>query len=222
MCGYKARYVNDMADEIGRMKLNWTGFTGAPGYSNFYFRDFSEGDLTQAMVTGFASRLELLIATIQSRLPSTVTIQLDPTVDVIDVPTGNLTRFMNFTPNAARTGQATGNYSAASGAVINWYTGGVYRNRRVRGRTFLVPYGGSALGPNGTLDDTLRTSLIGAINTFLAVDATKPGVMGIYARPQKAHTNKAGEQVPATPGAWFSVTSFTHPDKVAVLRSRRD
>lgn len=211
-----------MANEIGRMRLNWTGFTGAPGYSNFYFRDFSEGDLTQAMVNGFGSRLESLISTIQTRLPSTVTIQIDPTIDVVDVPTGNLTRSLSYTPLAARVGQATGNYSAATGGVINWNTAGVHNGRRVRGRTFLVPYGGSALGPNGTLDDTLRTSLIGAINTFIGVDATKPGVLGVYARPVKAGTNPDGTPRAASEGAWYSVTSFTHPDKVAVLRSRRD
>lgn len=211
-----------MVDEIGRMRLNWTGFTGAPGYTNFYFRDFSEGDLQQTMVTGFGSRLESLISTIQTRLPSTVTIQIDPTIDVIDVPSGDLTRSLSYTPLAARVGQATGNYSAATGGVINWNTGGVRNGRRVRGRTFLVPFGGSALGPDGTLDNTLRTSLIGAINTFIGPDATKPGVLGIYARPSKQHLNKAGDTVPAMPGEWFAVTSFTHPDKAAVLRSRRD
>lgn len=210
-----------MANEIGRLKVNWTGFGGAPGYTNFYFRDFSEGDVTQAMVDGFRSRVDTLFATIQTRLPSTVTTVTDPVVDIIDVPTGNLTRFMNTTPAAARVGQATGNYSAASGGVINWYTGGVHLNRRVRGRTFLVPFGGSALGPNGTLDDTLRTSLLGAITTFLATDPTKPGVLGIYARPRKERVVD-GVTKPASEGAWYSVTSFTHPDKVAVLRSRRD
>lgn len=210
-----------MPNEIGRLKVLWTGFGGAPGYTNFYFNDFTDGNLTQAMVDGFRTRVDTLFATIQTRLPSTVTTQTDPTIDVIDVPTGNLTRFMTTTPAAARVGQATGNYSAASGGVINWYTGGVVRNRRVRGRTFLVPFGGSALGPNGTLDDTLRTSLIGAISTFLGAGANQ-GLLGIYARPMKEHQNKAGETIPATAGAWFPVTSFTHPDKAAVLRSRRD
>ena len=31
-----------MPNEIGKMRLNWTGFTGAPGYTNFYFNDFTE------------------------------------------------------------------------------------------------------------------------------------------------------------------------------------
>lgn len=211
-----------MTDEIGKMRLNWTGFTGAPGYTNFYFRDFSQGDLTQPMITGFGSRLESLISTIQTRLPSTVTIQIDPVVDVVDVPSGDLVRSMSYTPLAARVGQATGNYSAASGGVVNWFTAGVRAGRRVRGRTFLVPFGGSALGPNGTLDDTLRTSLIGALNTFIGVDATKPGKLGIYGRPVKAGTNPDGTARAAQPGVWYEVTSFTHPDKVAVLRSRRD
>lgn len=200
-----------MPNEIGRLKINWTGFTGAPGYTNLYFNDFSEGSVTQAMVDGFRSRTDTLLGTIQTRLPSTVTVAVDPTVDIIDVPTGNLTRFMSTTPAAARVGQGTGNYSAASGGVINWYTGGVRNGRRVRGRTFLVPFASSALGPNGTLDDTLRTSLIGAIQTFIGPGANQ-GLLGIYARPKPGLSD----------GAWFAVTSFTHPDKVAVLRSRRD
>jgi hypothetical protein len=210
-----------MPNEVARVKVSWTGFTGAPGYTNLYFNDFTDGNITQAIVDGARTRTDGLLATLTTRLPAAAAVTVDPTVDIIDVPTGKITRFMSGPAFTTRTGQGTGNYSAATGGVINWYTAGVINGRRVRGRTFLVPFAGSALALNGTLDDTLRASMITAINSFLAPGPNQ-GLLGVYARPQKEHVNKKGDTIPAHNGAWFPVTSFTHPDKVAVLRSRRD
>jgi hypothetical protein len=198
--------------QMAKVTINWTGFSGAPGYTNLYFRDFTEnGQIDQAIASGAAAKVDNWIGGFQSRLPTTVTVQTDATVEAIEDTTGELQGFFNVTPAAARVGTGTGNYSAASGAVVNWYTAGVVRGRRLRGRTFLVPLAGSALDTNGTINNTELTAL--RTNTTTFINETGAGDLGVWSRPSAPG---------AADGTWFAVNSFTIPDKVAVLRSRRD
>jgi hypothetical protein len=197
--------------EMIRVTVNWTGFTGAPGFTNFHFRDFTEGPVDQAMADGSVAKVDAFISNWQSSLPSTVKIQTNAQVSRIEDTTGELKGFFQTTPAAQRTGTGTGSYSAASGAVFNWYTNGIVRGRRVRGRTFVVPLAGSALGADGTLDDAKVTGLRTVAQTFIS--ATGSGDLGVWSRPSAPG---------ATDGSWWAVTSFTLPDKAAILRSRRD
>lgn len=198
--------------EIAKISVNWTGFNGAPGYTNLYFRDFETSGLDQAIIDGSVAKVESWVSSIQTRVPNTVTLQVQQTVPIIESTTGTLVRFMNATTApAARVGSGTGAYSAAAGACVNWYTDGVRNGRRVRGRSFIVPLAGSALATDGTIDNTQLTGLRSASTTMAAVGGT--GDLGVWARPTGPG---------ATDGVWYSVTSVTVPDKTAVLRSRRD
>lgn len=210
VCYHNDGYVNGMTEML-RVTVNWTGFNGAPGYTNLHFRDFTEGPVDQAMADGSVAKVDSWIANWQSSLPSTVKFQVNPQVQRIEDTTGDLVGFFNTTPAAQRTGTGTGSYSAASGMCFNWYTNGVRNGRRIRGRTFVVPVAGNALGPDGTLDDTKVTGLRTATASLLS--ATGSGDFGVWSRPSGPG---------ATDGAWWLTTSFTLPDKVAVLRSRRD
>lgn len=201
-----------MVTELIKVTVNWTGFSGAPGFTNLYFRDFSEGPVTQAMVDGSLNRADLFFSSVQTRVPNTVSLQVQNTVQIIEATNGELLRFMTGPAKTVRVGSGTGSYSAASGAVVNWQTDGVRNGRRIRGRTFLVPVAGSVLSANGTLDDTHRTSLTTAGLTLYQASADQ-GVLGVWARPTAPG---------ATDGEWSAVTSHNVPDKVAVLRSRRD
>lgn len=197
--------------EMLRVKILWTGLPGGTGYTNLFFREFSAGAQTQAIAQSAVDRTNIFLATLSGRLPPSVTLAIDGVVDRIEETNGELQGFFNVTAPASRVGTGTGNYSAASGAVINWYTNGVRTGRRIRGRTFLVPFAGDALGPNGTLDDTKLASLRSAVTTL--IDAAGTGDLGVWARPSVKG---------ATDGVWTAVSSFSIPDKVAVLRSRRD
>lgn len=196
---------------MAKIVINWTGFTGAPGYTNLYFRDFDTGEMDQTTVDGAVSKVDTWIGFVLSRLPNTVTLRVNPVIEIVEETTGALTRFMNATTLAARTGVGTGNYSASSGACVNWYTNVVRNGRRIRGRTFLVPFAGNSLGPDGTLDNTGLTNL--TTNTAALIAAAGDGDLGVWARPTAPG---------ASDGVWAVVTSFTIPDKAAVLRSRRD
>jgi hypothetical protein len=156
-------------------------------------------------------RVDNWIGGFQSRLPTTVTCQTDSTVEVIDDTTGELQEFVNATVAAARVGTGTGNYSAAAGAVCNWYTNTVRNGRRIRGRSFLVPLAGSALGPDGSLDNTNLTGL--RTNTATFVTQTGAARLVVWGRPTAPG---------ASDGVSAEVVSFTIPDKTAVLTSRRD
>lgn len=201
-----------MPNEIAKVTVKWTGFTGAPGYTNFFFNDFTDGAITQAIVDGALARTDTFVSNWESSVPAAVKLQVDNIVQIINVPDGKMTRFMTGPAKTLRTGSGTGVYSAASGMCFNWYTNGVRNGRRVRGRTFVVPVAGSALGADGSLDDTKVSGLRTVAAAFFAPGANQ-GLPGVYARPTAPG---------ATDGAWFGTQSVTLPDKVAVLRSRRD
>lgn len=197
--------------QILRVTINWTGFIGAPGYTNLHFRDFAAGDQTQAIADGAVAKTDFWIQSLQMRVPPTVTLQVDPTVEVIEDTTGDLVGFFNAGQTEPRVGTGTGAYSAASGACVNWYTGGIRNGRRVRGRSFIVPLAGSALGTDGSIDETQLAGLRTATTALL--DAAGSGDLGVWSRPSSPLV---------ADGAWYAVTAFTIPDRAAVLRSRRN
>lgn len=197
--------------EIGRLKINWTGFIGAPGYTNLYFRDFTAGTLDQAMADGFTAKVDTWLDAWVSSLPATVSILVDPTVDVLEETTGALTNFMTVSPDTARVGSGAGTYAAPAGAVVNWSTNGIENGRRVRGRTFMVPLTSAAMQSDGTIATASLTALRAATATLIT--GTGSGDLGVWHRP----TTPGG-----TDGAWYVVSAFNLPDKIAILTSRRD
>jgi hypothetical protein len=197
--------------EMARVTVNWTGFNGAPGYTNLYFRDFETNGIDQAIADGAAAKVDTWLGAWDDFLPPSVAVQVDPTVEVIEATNGALLRFITVPAKPLRQGAGTGSYSAASGAVVNWYTDGVRNGRRIRGRSFMVPLAGNALATDGTLSDTALTTWRTATTTLIS--ATGAGDMGVWARPSAPA---------ATDGSWTAASAFTIPDKAAVLRSRRD
>lgn len=197
--------------EILRCKINWTGFIGAPGYTNLYFKEFVSEGYTQAIADGAMAKASTFATQLRDFLPTGVTIAADPTVEIVQEDTGNLVGFFTTTPTAGGPGALSGTYSAASGACISWGTNGVRNNRRVRGRTFVVPLANAAYEANGTLAAGTLSALLSYANALKATGGT--GDFGIWARP----TGPA-----ATDGVWFAAETASVKDKAAVLRSRRD
>jgi hypothetical protein len=201
---------NNLA-HLAKCTINWTGFIGAPGFTNLYFRNATPGIIDQAVVDNAVSKVEALVTNMQTRLPASVTVQTDATIEVIEDSDGKLQGFMNATVAAAKVGTGTGNYSAASGAVFNWYTGTVRNGRRIRGRSFFVPLAGSALGTDGTIDTTQLAAMRSFVPSVHAASGASRLV--VWGRPSG---------IGATDGVSAEVITSTVPDKVAVLTSRRD
>lgn len=183
---------------IERYRVAWSGFTGSPGVSTFYY--FGSVDP--------AGSLHAMFDAIKGRFPSTVTWSFPATGDTIDDTTGDLNGSFSSAGAASVTGTDAGVYSAASGVVIRWLTGTIVGGHRVRGHTFLVPLAGSAYQGDGSISTTPLGDIQTAVNTYLATTAGLAQV--IWRRP-------------GAPGGagHVAVTGAIVPDLAAVLRSRR-
>lgn len=191
---------------IIRITALWTGFTGAPGYTNLFFDAFGGGDIVDAEY----DRAIQFFGALTSILPEDVSIQVQQEAAIIEETTGELLDYRQATdPAGAWTGDATGGYSAPSGASITWNTSGIARGRRLRGRTFIVPLANSAYEDNGTLTSGAINSMTNAGNQLL--DSSEGATAVIWSRPRGG-----------SGGVAFPINGFRVADKAAVLRSRRD
>jgi hypothetical protein len=197
---------------ILKVKVRWSGFVGGPGYSNFYFRDFADSEPTAQQATDAAARVRTFFNDIRSHFPAAMSWNVLSDVEVIEETTGTMTTVHNITaPLVVLGGAAAAPYSAATGSVVTWRTPGVRNGRRVRGRTFLVPLANNAYDNDGTMGATPLATIQTAANALAAGTGTPD--LGIWSRPTGPG---------AADGAWHAVNAATVPDKVAVLRSRRD
>lgn len=201
---------------ILRVKAEWTGFTGAPGYSVFHFRDFGTGEggtPTDEEAQSAATRTQAFFQSCVNYIPGPVRIGIASDCELLEETTGELIDVVPITPPTQTAGSAASaqTYSGPVGAVINWRTSVVHRGRRIRGRTFLVPLLSLAFESNGTLGATARQTILDAANT-LAGTGNSPD-LGVWSRPSAPGM---------ADGNWGVVSGVTVPDMGAVLRSRRD
>lgn len=191
---------------IHRVTSTWQGFTGAPGYSNFFFS--GGGGLTDA--TEDRARVVAFFQALITMIPSGVTVRTEPEVAVIDQANGQVESFLNIdTPAQPVIGTGAGGFSSASGAVVNWLTAGVRNGRRVSGRTFIVPLANGGYQSDGTLTPAALTALQNAGNAMIGTGFDSR--FGVWSRPSGAAS-----------GLFWEATGHRIVDKVAVLRSRRD
>lgn len=199
--------------EILRVVSEWTGFSGAPGFTNFFFsRDGGTGTYTAADATAVVAKTRAFWTTVNTRLPSAVTVTVSPTVDILLDSNGQLQDSLTD-PTATQpvTGTATGAVAGPAGAVVTWKTSTIRNGRRIRGRTFLVPLAVTSYEANGSLIAAAVADFTTAA-TNLSASSANPNLL-IWGRPTAA--------LPES-GISGRVTGFSVPDKVAVLTSRRD
>lgn len=191
---------------ISRITAVWTGFSGAPGYTNFFFGAFGGGDVVDLEV----ARVEAFFENVASALPTDVTITVQQEAAILDETTGEL---LNYTLASAAPmpieGTGSGGYAAPSGASIAWNTDTVARGRRLRGRTFIVPLRGSAYEDDGTLTPSTLIALNNAAESLIG-DGSGPA-LEIWSRPRGGEGGTTGP-----------VVSHRVADTVSILRSRRD
>lgn len=183
---------------IARLTATWTGFSGAPGYTNFYFR---VPGVAPAVVNSFFQGIYL-------HLPASVQVTIPNSGDLLDEVTGNLTDTWSATGGTTITGGGGNMGPAPAGACISWYTDGIARARRVRGRTFIVPLAGGSYEGNGTLHPIAITALQDSADALMTDSGDE---FGIWSRPRLG-----------TGGSFHVATRAQIRDKAAILRSRRD
>lgn len=192
------------------MTARWSGFSGAPGYSNFHFgQGFLDGGLFGDEAQAVAQRVADAFDAMKTVLPAGVRINIEPSVQIFDEGSGVLEDFAEIDPIEEIRGGTQVDYAGPVGAVVNWRTNDVRAGRRIRGRTFLVPLASEYFDNAGSLTTTARQWVQSFANAMIGNELQ--GDFGIWARP----INGAG-------GVFATVTSGTVPDLSAVLRSRRD
>lgn len=187
---------------LNRIRIDWAGtpVTGASVTTLHY-------DATGGAVPDVAKVLTAFQG-IASSLPTGLTITVPNSGDVIDSATGVLQTTWTGGVGGTATGSDGTTYPKGVGAVLTMLTAGVANGRRVRGRVFLVPLGGSGYATDGTINNALLGPLAAVGTNLMAA-----GPLMIWHRPKLT--------APGTGGA-FLVTTTRVPDKVAILRSRRD
>lgn len=199
-----------------RVTAIWTGVSGGPGYSTFYFNEpLWSAPAAQASVAAVRAFFFGFVGAI----PGGVTIQVQSAVGVVDVETGDLVDEQNVNAVAAVVGGANAPRAAPAGAVVSWRTGMIIKGRRLRGRTFLVPLASAAYDNDGSLTDSVLALIRGSANALAAPPSGDQRALGIWHRPKKP--TKENPDQPVVIGAFAPVTGASVPDKAAVLRSRR-
>lgn len=183
--------------ELYRLRSNWTGFPGAPGVTTMFFLDVATA---VASVHTFWTDLAM-------RFPVDVHIQVENAGDIIEDTNGHLTGAWSADAVAIVNGSSDDSYAAPVGAVVDWNTETIAHNRRLRGRTFLVPLSSVEYQNDGSLENAARTSIQAAAQAL--IDSQSASFV-IWHRG-------TGDD-----GSNGLVTSCLVPDMCAVLRSRRD
>lgn len=194
-----------MADPLTRVRFDWSGFQGAPGYTNLY----TGGVQDSATVSAFAAGIAALFTAAKPFLPADVILTCEPEATLIDSGTGKPAGTVVITPPSPVQGAGTGNYSGAAGWGIDWLTGVYDNGRQVRGRTFFVPGAQSAFTSAGAVAPLVISTMATAITTFLG----GPGAsLSVFSRPTAKRLT----------GMATIVTSGVVASKSFVLRTRRD
>jgi hypothetical protein len=128
-------------------------------------------------------------------------------VTELDTTTGVLEDVHAITAPAQVVGTGSAAMAAPAGARVRWLTPAVVNSRRLAGSTFLVPLMASSYEPNGSLLGTSITTINTAATAYLDT--------GVFESCQPVVWSR-------THGILADATAFVVPDKVAVLRSRRD
>lgn len=145
---------------------------------------------------------------VKANLPNNVIVTVPGSGDVIEDTTGELVDVWTAAGGGTVTGTASPAQAAGVGACITWNTGGIINGRKLRGRTFLVPYSASAYEDNGTLS---VNGLLFTNNFATAMMASGP--LAVWHRP----TTVGGSD-----GNSYGAVIARVRDKVAFLSSRRD
>lgn len=146
---------------------------------------------------------------VKANIPNNVTITVPGSGDVIEDTTGELLSVWSAAGGGTVTGTASPAAAAGVGACVTYRTGGIINGRKLRGRTFLVPYSASAYDQDGTLTVNAKTFTDAFATAIMA-----SGPLAVWHRPKKGGPGNDGNSYGAT-------LAITH-DKVAYLSSRRD
>lgn len=199
-----------------RVKMRWSGFTGAPGYYIFHFANIDAGEggggfIDAAGAQQAVDKVAAFANLLKGYIPLVAALNVEGDVEIIDSTDGSLINVISVTSPVTYQGGGTGNFSSPAGAVINWRTATIRRGRRMRGKTFLVPLVATSFSTGGGVSSSAVTAIAAAGNTMAAAGTEVQ--LGVFGRPSGPA---------ATDGVFGFVASASVPNSPAILTSRRD
>jgi hypothetical protein len=200
-----------MAAPIGKVQVVLTGFQGAPGLINLYWNSTTPGTWVTADSTAAIAAVYAFLNAVRSAFYTSVTLQVQPNVEVVESLSGALIGVVPGTPVASIVGLGTGQMLSAEGPLVQWLTSDVVGRRLARGRTFLTPSASGALEALGGVAAALQSLILSNGATYIATSGPSPV---IWHRPHPFATGMNGSA--------HEITAVGAPKTVAVLRSRRD
>lgn len=181
-----------------RAQLSGPPVTG-PAVSTFY---------CDANASGGPAAVWAFYDAIKDIFPSSLSVQVDATGDILDSADGSLEGTWTESSGAVISGTASNFWVAGVGLRVKWATGGIAFGRRVRGSTFLVPLAYTLFeGGNGTISNAVIADVTDDASDLVNADVG----FGIWSRNHPDSSD----------GEFNLVNGVTVPDKVSWLRSRR-
>lgn len=196
-----------------RVQTVWSGVAGAPYYTNLY----CIGPLSTNNGNDMATAWRVFLTTIAPNIGSGLTATIDPELLEFNEVDGVVTSAGNTIQAPVPMTGGGDVLPRANQALVQWTTGGIVHNRRVRGRTFIPGATEPDNSSSGTPAPAVGTPLQTAIDTYLS---TMSGRARIWSRP--VTEENATDKVPARPGSAHAILSGKVAPYWAVLRSRRD
>jgi hypothetical protein len=190
-----------------RVRSVWSGFSGAPGYTNHYF------GTTDPLLAGASlavSDVRAFWVALAALFPDDVQINVETAVQIVEDSTGVVENELTAAAVAAVNGTSTAAYAAPVGASAEWRTSDFVGGRRVKGRTYIVPLSSTVFETDGTIGGTPLATLQTAASGLVAAASN----MVVWHRPSNPGTS--------SDGSLHLVSTANVSDRAAVLRSRRD
>jgi len=195
---------------LDRVRVAWSGFTGAPGVSTFYAT--AGGTLVPQLHSFFDA--------IKAYFPIAMHINCETSGDSIESTTGELTGQWVGGAFAGITGTVGTTWAAPSGVLVRWDSATILGGRRLRGHTFLVPLVTSIYDTNGQVSAAVQGVIQTAATALVTASA---GNMVVYQRERAAKAADGSRKaVTQRDGSFGPVTASRVSLVPAILSSRRD
>lgn len=190
-----------------RLTALWTG-PGGPGASHFDYRDPSNFFTDPVSHAPIVAAWRAYYNSLAGYLPNEWSIGVQGNVLKLSSAGALEDDLSSGSAPAAVAGSFSGAWAAGIGVVTRFETNSIVGGRRLRGRTFFVPVGGTvAFDSDGTLNSTCQGDFNSLRVTLHNAAATNNAVPIVWS---KAHATTR------------DITGWSVRDRSAILRSRRD
>lgn len=189
----------------------WSGFSGAPGYTNLYWRPGTGGG-SVADASDISARVRAFWLALAPVLPTSVKLDVNPTCEAIEDTTGQLVGAFTGSTPAQVVGSGGANYAPRTAAwCMRAKTNLVVGGRFLQGRFFLTPlYQNAFASADGTPFGFATAQT--AANAMLTGGGTASFPV-TWGRPV---------DTPFRAGTSGPIVSYAVLPFASVLRSRRD